>query len=219
MMVEVAASSALATAAAAVVASVVVLVVANSKNYGKWSKNRNIIEETYFLRVLCMPAHQLIPPESSGCPHMAPKGSRIAGNSKNYEKWSKNRYLIEITHFCGVLACPAHHLTLPKSSECPQTTPKVFCTAGKSKNCEKWSKNRNLIEITHFCGVLGMSEHHPTLPGSYKWVLHQNYVAMKGKWWKWVVMWQLLHPCYVLVTYHIPVTLSLDGSRWKGKGG
>ena len=30
-----------------------------SKNYGKWAKNRNIIGDTYFLRVLCMQAHHL----------------------------------------------------------------------------------------------------------------------------------------------------------------
>jgi len=66
---------------------------------------------------------------------------------------------------------------------------------------------------THFYGVLGMSEHHPTLPGSYKWVLHWNHVTMKGEWWKWVVMWQLLHPCYVLVTYPSPSQTGMGMSK------
>ena len=63
--------------------------VGNSKNYEKCSKNRNITGETYLLKVICMPAHYQTLPGSFRCPQTAPKGSRAAGNSKNYEKWSK----------------------------------------------------------------------------------------------------------------------------------
>jgi len=49
----------------------------------------------------------------------------------------------------GVLGMPAHHL---------------WMVPNNMKNCEKLSENRNLIEITHLLMVLGMPDHHPTLP-------------------------------------------------------
>ncbi len=55
----------------------------------------------------------------------------------------------------GVLGMPAHHLWM---------VPKHSRGANNMKNCEKLSENRNLIEITHLLMVLGMPDHHPTLP-------------------------------------------------------
>jgi hypothetical protein len=100
----------------------------------KMVKNRNFIGITYFGGVLACPAPHITLPGLSVCPQTTPKGSRAVGNSKNYEKWSKNRNFIGITYFGGVMACPAPHITLPGLSVCPQTTPKGSRAVGNSKN-------------------------------------------------------------------------------------
>src|SRR5438445_4921989 len=61
----------------------------NSKKLRKWSKIRNIIGKTYFLRLLCMAAHHLTLLGSFGCPQTVLNVSRTAGNLKNCENSQK----------------------------------------------------------------------------------------------------------------------------------
>jgi len=116
-----------------------------------------------------MPEHHPALPGTYKWAHNMPKGSRAAGNLKNYEKMSKNRNTMGEIYFLRVLCMPAHHLILLKSFGCPQTAPKVFRAAENSKNYEKWSENSNFGGTTHFYGVLGMPALHHTLPGSCEW--------------------------------------------------
>ena len=104
---------------------------------------------------------------SFGCPQMAPKVPRAAGNSKKLRKWSKIRNIIKETYFYGVLGMPAHHLTLSELFGCPQTAPKVSHATGNSKKLRKWSKIRNIIGKTYFLRLLCMAAHHLTLLGSF----------------------------------------------------
>src|ERR1700737_1909649 len=83
------------------------------KKLRKRSKIRNIMEETYLLKVLCMPAHHLVLPGSYKWAPNAPKGSHTAGNSKNYEKRSKIRNIMGETYPLKVLCMPALHPVLP----------------------------------------------------------------------------------------------------------
>src|SRR5260370_35794601 len=97
------------------------------KIYEKWSKNRNIIGETYIVKVLCLPAHHPALPGSHKWVHNAPKGSRAAENSKIYEKWSKSRNIIGKTYIWRVLCRPAHHPTIPGSYNWTHNMPKSSC--------------------------------------------------------------------------------------------
>ena len=119
--------------------------VNNLKNCEKLSENRNLIEMTHLLIVLSMPDHRPTLDVWFGCPQTGPKGSRTAGNSKNFEKWSQNRNRIGEAYFLRVLCMPAHHQTLPGSFGCPQTAPKVSRAAENSKFCEKCSENLILM--------------------------------------------------------------------------
>jgi hypothetical protein len=61
------------------------------KKLQKCSENQNIIGETYFLRVLCMPAHHQTLFRSFECPQMALKVFHTARNLKNCENVQKIR--------------------------------------------------------------------------------------------------------------------------------
>ena len=117
-----------------------------------------------------MPAHHPILPWSFGCSQMAPKVSHTAGNSNNYKKWSKNWNIIGGTYLLRVLCMPAHHPTLPGSYKWAHDALKGSRTAENSKNYEKWSKNRILIELTYLSVRAGHASTPPCTAWSLFWL-------------------------------------------------
>jgi hypothetical protein len=86
--------------------------------------------------MLGMPVHHLILTISFGCPWIVPEHSHGANNSKNCEKLSENRKLIEMTYILMVLGMPDHYPSLPVWFGCQQAAPKGIRAAGNSKNYE-----------------------------------------------------------------------------------
>ena len=126
-------------------------------------KKINFSGITHFYEVLAHPAlHPALSGSYKWAPN-APKGSRTAGNSKNYKKRSKNRNIMGETYFYDVLGMPARRPTLPGAPN----TPKGSRTAGNLKNYKKRSKNRNIMGETYLLRVLCMPAHHPVLPGHF----------------------------------------------------
>ena len=88
-----------------------------------------------------MPARHLILPKSFGCLQTAPKVSRAAGNSKNYEKWSEILILVELLTFMKCWVCQHFALHFLVRINGPPTRRKAPALQGTRKTTKKGQKS------------------------------------------------------------------------------